>query len=458
MSFEVLSASISAAVATSGTITFTYPTGRSQGMYLPGAEKLRVPSARTVYNVGIDFQIVYNSTTVVITWLNALTIPALQTLQLELRLNDELVFDQINPMTGIIPADRDLYQPLFNFRVNSLPKWRKSLANVRRGLSNAVIAFVGDSTTRGQGSATTTGQALNGFPVQLSNLLNATPGLKSGWQNIFGQANTTITTFDSRIALTGTFTTASVCFGASPFRMGAAATMAFTPTVNCDTFDIYSINNGTGQFTINLDGGATLATVNTTTNGAIVKTTVSGTLAAHTLNCVWVSGATFVLGIDAYDSATKQVSCWNGGWLASTAANWNSQVGLFAPMLALRDYLVPDLTIIDLGINNWSASADPTQFKSDMSNMLSIIRPTLDVVLKTPIPTQATSVSLDTQRKFIQATYELAEAYDCPLVDCFTRWGSYEEANPLGFYNDNKHGSAIGYNDIASALHRAIVF
>lgn len=458
MSFEVLSASITAAVATSGTITFTYPTGRSQGMYLPGAEKLRVPSARTVYNVGIDFQIVYNSTTVVITWLNALTIPALQTLQLELRLNDELVFDQINPMTGVIPADRDLYQPLFNFRVNSLPKWRKSLANVRRGISNAVIAFVGDSTTRGQGSATTTGQALNGFPVQLSNLLNATPGLKSGWQNIFGQANTTITTFDSRIALTGTFTTASVCFGASPFRMGAAATMAFTPTVNCDTFDIYSINNGTGRFTINLDGGATLATVNTTTNGAIVKTTVSGTLAAHTLNCVWVSGATFVLGIDAYDSATKQVSCWNGGWLSATAANWNGQVGLFAPMLALRDYLVPDLTIIDLGINNWSASADPTQFKSDMSNMLSIIRPTLDVVLKTPIPTQATATSLDTQRKFIQATYELAEAYDCPLVDCFTRWGSYEEANPLGFYNDDKHGSAIGYNDIASALHRAIVF
>lgn len=458
MSYEVLSTSITTAVATNGTVTFSYPASRSPAMYMPGAEKLRVPSTKTIYNVGTDFQIAYNSLTVVITWLNALTIPALQTLQLELRLNDDLVFNQNNPKTGLMPVNRDLYVDRFNFRINSLPKWRKALANVRRGISNASIAFVGDSTTRGQGSATTTGQALNGFPVQLSNLLNATSGLKSGWQNIFGQGNTTITTFDSRIALTGTFTTASVSFGAAPFRMGAAATMAFTPTVNCDTFDIYSVNNGTGQFTINLDGGATLATVNTTTSGSIVKTTVSGTLAAHTLNCVWVSGATFILGVDAYDSATKQISCWNGGWLSATAANWNGQIGLFAPMLALRDYLVPDLTIIDLGINNWTASADPTQFRSDMSNMLGILRPTLDVVLKTPIPTQATTTSLDTQRKFVQVLYELAEAYDCPLLDCFTRWGSYEEANPLGFYNDNKHGSAIGYSDIAAALHRALVF
>lgn len=453
MSYEVLNTALNAAVATNGTISFTYPSARNAGMYMPGAEKLRVPSTHTIYNVGTDFQIVYGTTSATITWLNSLTIPKDQTVSLELRVDDTILFD-----TVAVPIDRDLYKPLYNFNINSLPNWRKALANVRRGISNAKIAFIGDSTTRGQGSGTTTAQALNGYPVQLSNLLNATPGLKSGWQNVMGQGNATMSSFDSRTVLTGTFTTASTSYGGNGFRMAAAATLAFTPTVNCDTFDIYSFNNGTGQFTINLDGGATLATVNTSTNGAIVKTTVSGTLAAHTLNCVWVSGTTFILGVDAYDAATKQITCWNGGWLASTSLNWATQIGLFNPTAALRDYLVPDLCIVDLGINDWSASADTTNFRTNMTTILNTLRPTLDTIIKTPVPTQASAVSLKTQRDYVQVMYELAQAYNCPLIDCFTRWGSYEEVSGLGFMTDNKHPTAIGYSDIAAAVHKALVF
>lgn len=337
-----------------------------------------------------------------------------------------------------------------------LPKWRKALAGVRRGTANAKLALIGDSTTRGQGSGTTTAQALNGYPVQLSGLLDGSNGLRAGWQNLFGTGNATLSSFDSRVTLTGSFTTSSVSCGGQLFRMATTATLAFVPTVNCDTFDVYSVNNGTGSFTINLDGGATLATVNTTTSGTIVKTTVSGTLAGHTLNCVWASGTPYILGVDCYNSAVKQASCWNFGWLASTSANWSRQVTLFDPGPAIRNYLVPDLSIIDLGINDWSTSVSPATYRANLQTLITDCLAAGDVVLKTPAPTQDSVVSLDTQKQYVYMVYDLARENNLLVIDGFQRFSSWEVANALGFYNDNKHPSASGYSDIAMAVANAI--
>lgn len=346
---------------------------------------------------------------------------------------------------------------LYNFSPANFRKFRAALAKTRRGTSNTKIACVGDSTTRGQGSGTTTAQALNGWPVQLSAQLASALGMTAGWQNLFGQGNATLTSFDSRVGMTGTFTTSSVSFGGNVFRMAAAATLAFTPTVNCDTFDVYSVNNGVGQFTINLDGGATLATVNTTADGAIVKTTVSGSLAGHTLNMVWVSGTPYILGCDCYATGTKQISVWNGGWLSSTSVNWASNVGNFNPSAALQNYLLPDLSIIDIGINDWIAVTDIPTYKAGLQTVISACLATGDVILKTPAPSQITVTDLATQRRYVQAMYDLAQANNVALVDGFYRFGSYEIANPLGFYTDNKHPTATGYADIAAALRSAIL-
>jgi hypothetical protein len=41
VSYEVLNTALNAAVATNGTISFTYPSARNAGMYMPGAEHVQ---------------------------------------------------------------------------------------------------------------------------------------------------------------------------------------------------------------------------------------------------------------------------------------------------------------------------------------------------------------------------------------------------------------------------------
>lgn len=335
-----------------------------------------------------------------------------------------------------------------------------AIGKVRRGTQNAKILCVGDSTTRGVGASAGTAAFLNGYPPQLAAQLTAA-GLTAGSQNVFGSGNVTLTSSDSRIGLLNGATQGAVntTLGGAMFQLTAAThTFAFTPTANCDTFDIYSVKTGgTGSFTINLDGGATAATVSgVTTPSTIVKTTVTGTLAAHTLNCVWASGTTYVIGVDAYNSAVKQLSIWNLGASGAKSTDLADTAVTYGELSAISFY-APDLTIIDCGINDWANGTGVSTYVTSMQAFITAAKASGDVWIMTPPPSSTASTAINVQKPYVDAMYRLADANGCSLIPVWNRFGSYAIRNAAGAYFDTLHPNGLGYSDMAAAVKAAIM-
>lgn len=348
----------------------------------------------------------------------------------------------------------------FNFRPVSFRKWMAALGAVRNGDADAKIYCLGDSITRGSFSAATSAQALNGWPVQLAKLLSARNLVPAVSENIFGAggASLTLSSFDSRITLgTGWAPTTVNSLGGRTLNGTGTGTLSFTPVSNCNTFDIYSIRNVAGGFTVNLDGGSTLATVNTSGAKAVIKTTVTGTLAAHTLNIVQTSGNIFIIGIDCYDSTGKKVRVLNGGWSSATStSHTSSQSNAYDPLPALSA-IAPNLSIICLSPNDWNNATDLAAFSAAMQTIITTCLTYGDVLLMSPPPSNIALTALATQQAYVDAMQALAVSNGIPFLDLFGRWGSYEIMNPLSFYGDSVHPAGRAYADIASLIARTIM-
>ncbi|WP_380784012.1 hypothetical protein [Sphingomonas sp. R86520] len=93
--------------------------------------------------------------------------------------------------------------------------------------------------------------------------------------------------------------------------------MDFAIPGQSDTIEIYSPrNSGLGAFTAAVDGGAVLQTVVQDGVDGFIKTTITVTRGAHTLNLSRVSGLVFITGVIAFDSTVPAVDVVSAGWLA----------------------------------------------------------------------------------------------------------------------------------------------
>lgn len=346
-----------------------------------------------------------------------------------------------------------------NLNALNMRNYRAGLAKMRGGLSNVPIAMIGDSTTAGTQTGGGAVQYLTGYPPQLSDLLNNL-NIKAGWQNRFatgGQTVTTIQSFDSRISPTG-WTNGFTALCGNLFFATAAANFAFTPTVNCDTFDIWYVRSSIGgTFNVNLDGGSNTL-VNTNNAGAdlLMKATISGTLAGHTLNVAWASGNVIILGVDCYASATKQVSVWNFGQAGAKIADFILSTQAWDSIKAIQS-MAPALCIIDLILNDASAATDITTFTNSTQTLITGCKNggLCDVMLKTPAISSA--IGAAAMAPYLAAYAQLALTNDIPLLDGYTRWGDYATMNALGMYSDTTHGSKYGYNDVAGFVRNALL-
>lgn len=362
---------------------------------------------------------------------------------------------------GLLAQPQTVMGPnLYNWNPQNLKNFRKAIANVRLGVQNAKLAIVGDSISAGTGGGGTPAKyRVNSWPTKLAAYMQAATGITWNADNVFGTANLTISAYCDKLVLSGGATQGAVntTLGGAQFQLtGAGNTVAFTPTLSADTFDVYSMKTGgTGTFNINLDGGATLASpTGTIPGGGLAKTSVTGTLGAHTLNCVQSAGTCYVIGIDAYNSAVKQVSVWNISASGALSSNVADATNGYSAKPALAFY-APDCTILCLGINDWNNAAGPATYYANMDAIIQTALLSGDVILMAPNPSSNALTPLATQQQYVNQLYSLANKYSLPLIDLFARFGSYEQMNPLGYYFDNVHPNNIGYADHAGFFSAA---
>lgn len=75
MSFRVIETTLAAAIATSGTLTLSYPAGTSRGNFFHGARH-RCTVVGGTYEAPRDFTLTFNATNITFTWVRATTLPA----------------------------------------------------------------------------------------------------------------------------------------------------------------------------------------------------------------------------------------------------------------------------------------------------------------------------------------------------------------------------------------------
>jgi lysophospholipase L1-like esterase len=359
-----------------------------------------------------------------------------------------------------------------NVNAASLPKWRAAVARVRAGTGRGRLLMIGDSTTAGVGAGTGTGGQQNLIGAYAKTSTRALSALLAGYmpvsdksfcgdQIVQGVAPVNYVQYDTRVtAGAGWFSSGSVAvIGGSAIRYltGSASTLSFTPVGPVDHVKIWFIaQGGRGSFTTNIDGGASLGT--TSTNNATVamlSATFTFARGQHTINFVALNDfPMYFAAIEAWDSTTPAVDIFQAGYSGSVILGWVQGAAYNPP--AFLPLFAPDLTIINLTINDSNGGTSLSSYTTNMQALITACQTTGDVVLMAGAPSNTTQATDGTLDGFIGVLQSLAISNGCALISLKKRWTSWAAANALMPYFDNYHPTAVGYQDAGASIVAAI--
>lgn len=351
------------------------------------------------------------------------------------------------------------------FSAPQLNHWRAALARMRAGTGRARVLLIGDSTTDGAGAGTSGTTNLVGSEAKnrgnsLATILKAL-GIPSSYNSFVSDGNVTLNSvtlqqYDPRVSAFGTgwatFSPQKIPGGILIAFSGATpGTFTFTPTGAVDTAVIYFVRQTTsGSFAVNVDGGSTISTPTTSgTANSVGSATITFTKGTHAINLVATgNGNINLMGIVTYDSTTPAVDIVNAGWYGATLTNWIDNTAAYSPLNVASDYQ-PNLTIIQLTINDSNGGATPANYSANLQTLVTACLTTGDVVIESGIPSNTTQATNGQLASIVAAARAVAASNNLPFWDINARWTSYAVTNPIMPYFDSDHATAVGYADIA---------
>lgn len=345
----------------------------------------------------------------------------------------------------------------FNLKPEYLAKWRAALGNVLAGGGRAKLACIGDSTTAGYGAGSPSYAAAYAgsypsrlIPLLTKNLVTCADNSVFGTKRINNApTNPSYNSYDARVTYgTGWAPSDFTMLGGGfhNFTGASPGTLSFTPAGQFDTIEFYyAKNTGFGDFTANVDGGASLGTVTTSAaTAAQGKTTFTVAKNTHTINVNAAgNGRVALMAIRTFDSTASYIDLLQ---MATYGGTVGDIIDASAPFSALNNFATyaPDLSIICLTINDANAGVPIPTYTSRLQSVITAAKAVGDVILMAGVPVQ-----LDNAAAYITACKSLALTNNTPFISLPGRWVSYASANPLLMYADTVHPSARGYSDVA---------
>ncbi len=390
-------------------------------------------------------------------------------------------------VTGLVGPDGNA-NSVFGI-TNKARKWQAAIGKMRNGVRNAKLLMLGDSTGVGAGATGAAGFGAGGrlktTPLYLASELNRTY-YPANCHAVWGEGNmasiATLAAFDTRLVFGSAWTyqlldTGGIGGRALKVTAAANSNLDFTPTAtgaasaSVDTFVVWYVKaSSSAKFSWSIDaGGATVVDTSNATNDIGSVTIPAGSLGTHTLHLLWNAvGATgggsnlWILGIQAYDSTQKQIEVWQGGYNGAFVSTMNgaAQPWCVTPMIAS---LAPDLTVIQLQINDAAIAATPVAtYKANLQTLVTTCLAVGDVMLRTGYPSQVSynaNTPLANQKLYRDAIAAVALENDVTFDDVWTRMGSYEiQQAVLGgaMYADGLHPTGSVYASSASNLAKIL--
>ena len=336
----------------------------------------------------------------------------------------------------------------------NMVNWRKALANMRNGVSDARILCVGDSTTLGYG--TTLGSTFptrGAYPKVLANEL-AARGFPAA-EGLGCPPSAVASNPDGR--WTGTLTGWGLLNG---FGAGSAAdytnststvgTLIYTPSVNCDSFYIYSLTNNLPNLSNILataTGGSQIS-VNGAAAPSTIRSTVASAASASTSNTLTMTASALLgvhcVGVEPFLSTTKQILVGNAGVGGTTTVNWTGGASQTWNGLALINANAPDLTIISLGANDAGTAVSSATYLANIQSLITAAKVSGDVLLLPSIPAYENGGSASYLAQYYTGLVALAALNNVPMADVFNYFNQANNGTPFGA-GDNVHFNNVGY-------------
>ena len=379
-------------------------------------------------------------------------------------------------------------------------RWRQTRTRVLAGDQQGHIAVLGDSIPYG---AAATGASNpkpeNNYPGRMRAILAAEYGPTGGGFTLFDNNLFANPAWDPRLAKTGNVVTHTFGpFTSSTWRADGADLSTYIDVTDvCSEFWIYSVTGG-GQFTVSIDGGATIALSNISSGvgGTIARESgyafsvplgvaqnvfriPAGAIGQHTLRIRPSSNGSndvFAIAIEPRIPTPGTFRVGNmsiSGKSLNTFIHADDRSGVGNPLYGLTwlDALRADLLLIALGINDWQGQRSLATIKSDLSmvidrqrsagSTLGGLHPNGDAILVwNPKPNTATlggGAYVDPTWDAVRAVfYEVAIEKDVVLIDMGERWKDFATANALGLFADTIHPGDAGADDIAAGVVHAL--
>lgn len=355
-----------------------------------------------------------------------------------------------------------------NLNALRLPRLRAALGRAKSGRSKVNIAFIGDSTTSGVGSnplSATSDSRRRAYPARVAKELNGYKGLVSSFDSIFcdGFEGANIENFDPRVSFEdGWEFEDKFGVGGYPFidRSTTSPRWNFTPYLPTDTLDVYYYQNSDGGDYVVSTGGAFNGSINTSGTGVVKVAKITRELSSATWtiqkSSLTQDKTTTLLGVDAYQTGTTNISLWNMGASGSKAGQWAASNTPYSFVNAIYEFKA-DAAVICLTINDWVANTDPADYKLSIQKLVDSVSLTADVILAVGVPSTIGAATKATQDRFAQYIYELGKENNAPVLDFSKRWVSNEYMPDRNFYADGLHPSDAGYVDIGSFVAPLLV-
>lgn len=372
----------------------------------------------------------------------------------------------IAPSTTTTPLSASV---LHNFLPNSLPKWKRGLAQMAAGVRDAVVCIVGSSHSAGQ--YPTNDAKRNSWPWLLATKLT-TAGIQAWPYAYCGDDQYTIpagggtSVYDPYVSFSAGWSKSasrSSQFGGNVvLTTTTGATFTHAIPVATDTYTITAYQgSGYGTFTIAANGGGVLATVNCdnpTPGEKVTTVTVAPGVNSFAITVTSTGSKPVKIARSLpNDSRFKKVLIYNGARSAANSTDLSNNVAPENSYLLGLTNLAPDLTLVQGPVTNAAGAGESAAtFTANMTAVYNIAAVSGSVLMMDDPASAVGTVTLANQTLYRNLDATIAYGNGAPFLSAY-EIGTYELGQPRGLYGDTVHGSVIDNGIVADNATSTLV-
>ncbi|MET4094558.1 SGNH/GDSL hydrolase family protein [Arthrobacter sp. UYCu712] len=331
---------------------------------------------------------------------------------------------------------------------------RRRIAGALAGKYTYRAAGMGHSMIAGQGGSPGVIDDMRLLQLRAAQAGQSTPGMVTAWNNTTPDARITK---DAEWYITGG-PRSNMQLHLSCATAGKSFTVAFDHAAT--VVDIYTFGNGSAV-SYSIDNG-TPVTITPSGASAIQVTTVTGLAnTTHTVKITSLSATTaYILGISLRNATGLEIG--NFGYSGSIANDWiptgsGTGASFYNGYSDIVHGWKADGVIIQLGANEIIWSTGSASLVTNLGLILANLRTYGKDVLLVVDPPVYSDTRTTWFSDFYPKLYDVADAYQVPLLDLSAHWINRGIGSARGLYFDQWHPNPEGYFDLHSVFAKALL-